>query len=61
MRFLTITKVCMSFVVLFNFSGCAVVILADAAVTVVTTSVKVVAKTVETAVDVVTPSRKKEN
>ncbi|WP_200806860.1 hypothetical protein [Polynucleobacter kasalickyi] len=51
----------MSFVVLFNFSGCAVVILADAAVTVVTTSVKVVAKTVETAVDVVTPSRKKEN
>ena len=61
MRFLAIIKVFMSFVVLFNFSGCAVVTVADAAVTVVATSVKVVAKTVETAVDVVTPSRKKEN
>jgi P pilus assembly chaperone PapD len=41
-------------------TGCAVVAVADAAVTVVATGVKVVAKTVETAVDVVTPSRKKE-
>ncbi len=43
-----------------NCTGCAVVAVADAAVTVVATGVKVVAKTVETAVDVVTPSCKKE-
>jgi hypothetical protein len=43
-----------------NCNGCAVVAVADAAVTVVATGVKVVAKTVETAVDVVTPSSKKE-
>jgi len=52
-----------SFSILFlmiNCSGCAVVAVADAAVTVVATGVKVVAKTVETAVDVVTPSSKKE-
>ena len=44
-----------------NCTGCAVVAVADAAVTVVATSAKVVAKTVETAVDFVTPSSKKEN
>ena len=38
-----------------NCTGCAVVEVADAAVTVVATGVKVVAKTVETPVDVVTP------
>jgi hypothetical protein len=43
-----------------NCTGCAVVAVADAAVTVVATGVKVVAKTVETAVDVVTPSSKKD-
>ncbi|WP_170107034.1 hypothetical protein [Polynucleobacter rarus] len=43
-----------------NCTGCAVVAVADAAVIVVATGVKVVAKTVETAVDVVTPSSKKD-
>lgn len=56
MNFSTTSRIFLSFVFLINCSGCAIVTVADAAVTVVATGVKVVAKTVETAVDVVTPS-----
>jgi hypothetical protein len=42
-----------------SLSGCIVYTVADATVSVVATGVKVVAKTVETAVDVVTPSKDK--
>lgn len=48
---------------LVSLNGCAVVTVADAAVSIVATGVKtgvdVVAGTVETAVDVITPSKKK--
>lgn len=40
-------------------TGCAVLTVADAAVTVVATGVKVTAKVVETAVDVVIPDSEK--
>jgi hypothetical protein len=60
MRYSNIVKFFFILALITNCTGCAVVAVADAAVTVVATGVKVVAKTVETAVDVVTPSRKKE-
>lgn len=45
-------------IMIFSLNGCIVYTVADAAVSVAATGVKVVAKTVETAVDVVTPSKK---
>ena len=60
MKYCNIFKSFIIILLMINCTGCAVVAVADAAVTVVATGVKVVAKTVETAVDVVTPSSKKE-
>lgn len=60
MKYKNIVKIFIILLLTMNCTGCAIVAVADAAVTVVATSVKVVAKTVETAVDVVTPSSKKE-
>jgi hypothetical protein len=60
MKYKNIVKTFIILLLIMNCTGCAIVAVADAAVTVVATSVKVVAKTVETAVDVVTPSSKKE-
>ena len=60
MKYKNIVKTFIILLLTMNCTGCAIVAVADAAVTVVATSVKVVAKTVETAVDVVTPSSKKE-
>jgi hypothetical protein len=60
MKYCNIIKSFSITLLIMNCTGCAVVAVADAAVTVVATGVKVVAKTVETAVDVVTPSSKKE-
>lgn len=44
-------------IMIFSLNGCIVYTVADAAVSVAATGVKVVAKTVEAAVDVVTPSK----
>jgi hypothetical protein len=44
-------------IMIFSLNGCIVYTVADAAVSVAATGVKVVAKTVETAVDIVTPSK----
>lgn len=60
MKYGNIFKSFFIILLMINCTGCAVVAVADAAVTVVATGVKVVAKTVEVAVDVVTPSSKKE-
>jgi len=54
------TQLILISMVVMSLSGCIVYTVADAAVSVVATGVKVVAKTVETAVDVVTPSKDKD-
>lgn len=54
----TIVRIVLVSIMIFSLNGCIVYTVADAAVSVAATGVKVVAKTVETAVDVVTPSKK---
>jgi hypothetical protein len=60
MKYSNIFKSFSILLLMISCTGCAVVAVADAAVTVVATGVKVVAKTVETSVDFVTLSSKKE-
>lgn len=54
----SIVRIILVSIMIFSLNGCIVYTVADAAVSVAATGVKVVAKTVETAVDVVTPSKK---
>ncbi len=54
-----IFSICISMLMLSSFTGCALFAVADAAVTVASTAVKVTAKTVGAAADIVLPSSDK--